>query len=218
VVGSLITWLGSAEVVPLVTVIHAERAHVGEAGASPGATIYEGDHLSTEVGGVLRVAGVGLSLQLASQSHAVLRVRPAEPGKLGGKMEAELVAGTLIFSTTSAGDIAVNANGASVHSARCSPAVGQIAIVNRKELHVYAQHGVLQFSYKGETTTISEGRNYRVLLDPGDNEIGGIPETDPSNKPPGQQHHTFLLVAIAVGLAAIAIPVLIHLSESPHRP
>ena len=57
-----------AKVVPLGMVTHAERAHVGEAAASAGSTIFDGDQLSTEAGGALRITGP--SLRQKRQSRA----------------------------------------------------------------------------------------------------------------------------------------------------
>src|SRR5690348_10863649 len=83
-----------ATVVALGMVTHAERAHLGEAAASVGSTIYDGDRLSTETGGVLRVSAPSLTLQLGAQSILVLR----HDASTAGSVEVELACGTLVFS------------------------------------------------------------------------------------------------------------------------
>src|SRR6202043_2699378 len=67
-----------ARIVPLGIVTHAERAHLGEGAASDGSTIYDGDRLSTEAGGVLPIPALPVPLQLNPQSPLLLR-QPATP-------------------------------------------------------------------------------------------------------------------------------------------
>ncbi|HLZ91039.1 MAG TPA: hypothetical protein VKQ28_04935 [Candidatus Acidoferrum sp.] len=198
-------------------VIHAERAHVGEAGASAGSTIFDGDRLSTEGGGLLRLAGPGLNLQLAEGSQMVLRRAPAPEGISGDRVEVELTAGTLVLSAAPMREISVLANDAWFRAASHSATVAHLRIVNRQELRVYAQRGLLQLSYHGDSETIQEGAAYRVLLDPSTKEISAISETNEFNKKGTRLHRTFRLVAIGVA-AGVAIPVLIHELESPDRP
>jgi hypothetical protein len=63
-VASLLAGASSAKIASLGLIMHAERAHVGEAAASAGSTIFEGDRLSTEPDGLLRIAIPALTLQL----------------------------------------------------------------------------------------------------------------------------------------------------------
>ncbi len=97
-----------AKVAPLGMVTHAERAHVGEAAASIGSTIYDGDRLSTEAGGVLRISGPFLTLQLDAQSILTLR----RPASKEGSVEADLACGTLVLSAARNGESKVVAEGA----------------------------------------------------------------------------------------------------------
>jgi hypothetical protein len=196
----------SAKVLQLGVITHAERAHVGEAAASAGSTIYEGDRLSTEDGGILRISSPGLTLQLNAQSFVTLR-HPASPE---GGVVAELASGTLVFASARTANIVVMAGDALIHPAADASTMTQIRVVNRKELRISAQRGATEFSYHGESETIPEGKTCRVLLDPS--------ETDASaalGSP--TKHHKFLLLEIGIA-AGIAIPVLMHALESPDHP
>ena len=213
-VASLLAGASPAKIAPLGVVMHAERAHVGGAEASVGCTIFEGDRLSTEAEGTLRITIPALTLQLGGQSSLVLGHATSPEGNT----LAELASGVLVFSAGPTGSIVVAANEALVRSAANAATVAQIRVVNRKELRIYAQRGALEFSYHGESQTIPEGKTYRVLLDPPEKEVAAL-GSDPATKPQGMHHTTFILVAIAVAVAVgIAVPVIMHNSESPDRP
>jgi hypothetical protein len=202
-----------ADIRPLGVVTYAERAHVGRAVVSEGSTIYEGDRLSTEAAGNLRIASPALTLQLAAKSTLVVQ-RPAGPE---GGVVAELASGTMIFAAASTGKIVVAANDALIRPAAKAPTIAHIRVVNRKELRVYAQRGALEFSYHGENETIAEGAAYRVLLDPSETEVAVASESDPGKNKPAIGHTKFLLLAIGIA-AGVAIPLLMHEPESPDRP
>ena len=194
-------------------VTHAERAHVGEAGASAGSTIFDGDQLSTEAGGSLRITGPSLRLQLDAQSILTLR-RPADAED---GMEADLASGTLVFSAARNGGIKVVANEASIQPADNAATVAHIRVVNPKELRIYAQRGALEFSYHGESELIAEGATYRVLLDPSEKELAAFSDSEEAKKKIVKPHIKFLLLAIAIA-AGVAIPVLMSHFESPDSP
>jgi hypothetical protein len=62
-----------ANIRPLGMVTHAERARVGEAAVSAGSSLYEGDRLSTDTGGILRISSPAITLQLNEESMAIVR-------------------------------------------------------------------------------------------------------------------------------------------------
>jgi hypothetical protein len=201
-----------AKVVPLGVVVHADRAHVGEAAASVGSTIYDGDQLSTEAGGVLRIRGPALTLQLDAQSILILR----HPADTDDSIQADLACGTLVFSAARNGSISVVANDALIHPAAKVATLAHIRVVNSKELRIYAQRGALEFSYHGESEVIAEGAAYRVLLDPSEREAAAL-ESEPANKKHANVPYKFVLIGIGIA-AGIAIPVLMHEVESPDKP
>lgn len=202
-----------ANTIPLGMITHAERAHVGEAAASEGSTIYEGDRLSTESAGVMRINSPGLTLQLDGQSSLVLH-RPADPD---GRIMADLASGTLVFSAARTCDFVVVADNAMIRPISNASVIAHIRIVNKRELRIYAKRGALEFSYHGESETIPEGAAYRVLLDPSETEARVLSESDQIEKLPAKHHHTFVLLAIG-GALGVAVPVLLRDLESPDRP
>ncbi len=194
-------------------VTHAERAHVGEAAATAGSTIYEGDRLSTDEGGTLRMTIPALTLHLNEQTTLVVRSL-ASPG---GDIEARLASGTLVFSAARTGNVVVAANDALIRRAASVPTTAHIRVVNPQELRIYAQRGALEFSYHGESEVIAEGTAYRVLLDPSEKEVAAVSESEEAKKKRRRRHTKFLLLMIGIA-AGVAIPVLMPHYESPDRP
>ena len=190
---------------------HADRAHIGEAPASSGTTVYDGDRLSTEADGVLRLNAGTTALQLAPQTSLTVRLAGTGQGT-----QVELDIGTLVFSSSKPPAIAVRANDAWIRPASNAPTVAHIRIVNRKELRISAQRGPLQLSYEGETAVIPEGVAYQVLLDP-DDDSAPASSTAQVSKKSGKARRAFLLILIGAA-AGIGIPILAHAFESPDHP
>lgn len=203
----------SGKIAPLGMVLHAERAHVGEAEVSAGCTIFPGDRVSTDAGGALRISIPSLMLQLGAQSSVVVGLAPSSDASI----LAELASGSLVFSATSTGRIAVEANQAIVQPTANAAAIAQVRVVNPKELRIFAQRGALEFSYHGESEAIPEGRAYRVFLDPSEAEIAAASGAEKDRKSPTKHHLKFLFVAIGVAIA-VAIPLLVRALESPDSP
>ncbi len=200
----------------LGVVVEAYRAHLGGGAVSPGATVYDGDHLSTEEGGALRLRCNAALIDLAEKSAAL--VRHAEDVAQGLEAEAELVRGTLVFSTARAGELEIEAREAHIRPVGNGRTVAQVSVIGPKELHIYARRGAVLFSYRGESKTIAEGESYGVILDPAED---GSDKTQPAQKrrrPP----KAFLLVAGGAGAAAAVV--IVHEKhehkeiESPDRP
>ncbi len=201
--------------IPLGTVTQAEQAHLGATEASVGSTIYDGDRLSTDSGGVLRASGIALTLQLDSNSSVTLRGAPVPEGDI----QAELGSGTVIFSSGQASNIAVLADGALIRPAAHAFTVAHIRVTSPKELRIYAQRGALDFSYHGQSAVILEGTAYRVLLDPSEREIDAAAESGRGRNPPAKGHVKFLLLTIGIAAGgAIAMMRHRHHMESPDRP
>jgi hypothetical protein len=200
----------------LGVVVEAYRAHLGVSAVSPGATVYDGDHFSTEEGGALRLRCNAALLELAEKS-AVL-VRHAGNETQDAEAEAELVQGTLVFSTAHPSELEIEARGAHIRPAGNGRTVAQVSVIGPKELHIYARRGALLFSYRGESKTINEGESYEVILDPPEDGSEKKQTTPGARRPP----KTFLLVAGGAGAAAAAV--IVHENhghkdvESPDRP
>jgi len=200
-----------ARVAAVGVVSHADRAHIGEAPASSGTTVYDGDRLSTETDGVLRLNAGTTALHLAPQTSLTVRLTDS-----GQSTQVELAAGMLVFSVANPPAVAVHVNNAWIRPASNAPTVAHIRIVNRKELRISAQRGSLQFSYEAESALIPEGVAYRVLLDPEDDPASASASGQP-NKKSGKARKPFLFIAIAAA-AAVAAILLMRNYESPDQP
>jgi len=182
----------------LGVVVEAYRAHLGGSAVSPGATVYDGDHFSTEEGGALELRCKAALLEVAEKS-AVL-VRRAGNETQDAEVEAELAEGTLVFSTARTGELEIQAREAHLRSAGVGRTVAQVSVIGPKELRIYARRGALLFSYRGESKTIAEGESYRVILDPPEDARGKKEAVKA-----GRRRKAFLLVAIGAGAAAAAV-------------
>jgi hypothetical protein len=182
----------------LGVVVEAYRAHLGGSAVSPGATVYDGDHFSTEEGGALRLRCDAALLDLAEKSTMLVR-------RVGNEMrdpetKAELLEGILVFSTERTDGLEIEARQARIRSAGNRRTVAQVSVISPKELHIYARRGAVLFSYRGESKTIAEGESYKVILDPVDDGSEKKQNTQKSGLLP----RAFLLVAIGAGAGAAA--------------
>jgi len=216
---SLVTMpaLGAPAASSLGTVIAAERAHVGEATAEIGTTVFGGDRLSTEMQGSVQVRAGAARLLLLSSSSAVINDTQGAPS-------AKLLRGTATFSTGNASAFTLFAASAAVRAATNAPTIGQVSYVNEKELIVRATRGGLVVTVDGESQPIAEGTAYRVLLDPPADAAQGPAGAGSGNGPWGKGggplkagRSRFLYVAIGVTAIATYFAVSEAL-ESPNRP
>ncbi len=139
--------------------IAADRAHVGEASADVGTTVYGGDQISTEQQGSVQVRAGVARLLLLSASCAMVNDNDGSPS-------AKLVLATATFPTGNAQAFTLFASTAAIRAQSDAPTVGQVTYLNAKELLVAARHGALTVTVDDETQVLKEGESYRVLLDP----------------------------------------------------
>src|SRR5260370_15157479 len=77
----------------LGVVAGAERAHLNSAAALEGATVYDGDRLSTETGGMVLLRGNATTLRLAEESAVIGR----SGANRAQRMEMEIWRGTPVL-------------------------------------------------------------------------------------------------------------------------
>ena len=198
---------------PLGIVTEANDAHLSNGSVSTGTTIYDGDRLSTEGTGTLRVRSGSAMIYLAGASQVTLRSVPE--GAKG--TAADLTAGTLVFSSALATAVEIRADEASIRPATDAPTVGQIVVVGPKKLYISARRGSLIFSYHDESEVISQGQSYRVVLDPPDDDPAAKPDVDHPGRKPARRRKGFLFFLIGIAVAPIIYRGL-EPSESPYRP
>jgi len=200
---------------PLGTVIAAERAHVGAAAAGVGTTVYRGDRLSTELQGNMQIRAGAARLLLLSSSAAIVNDDEGSPS-------AKLLLGTATFSTGNAHAFTLFVSKASIRPQSDMPTIGQVTLVNEKELLVSARRGGLTVTVEDEVQVIPEGSSYRVLLDPGDpgqGPAGAGAGRGPLNRngPLKAGRSRFMIVATALVAGATWFAVS-EAFESPTRP
>ena len=151
---------------PFGAVITADRAHIGEATADVGTTVYGGDQVSTDAQGSMQMRAGAARLLLLGASAAIVDDN-------GGAPSARLVSGTATFSTGNAHAFTLYVSKAAIRPNTDAPTIGTVIYVNEKELLVSARRGSLIVSVEDEEQVILEGTSYRVLLDPPDEAAQG---------------------------------------------
>ena len=155
----LITPVWAAPSSSLGTVVYADRAHVGAAPTSVGATVFSGDRLSTEQSGSVQVRAGAARLLLSGASIATLSQEDANPA-------ATLTLGSATFSTANSNAFALHVATAVIRPNTNHPTIGQVTVLNPKELIVKSTRGSLSIAVEDDVREIPEGSAYRIVLDP----------------------------------------------------
>jgi hypothetical protein len=192
------------------TVVSAQRAHVGNAAASVGTTIFSGDNLDTEKLGNLQVRAGAARLLLASASRVTWGEEADVPG-------ATLTLGAATFSTANAKAFALRAGTAVIRPTGNDPSIGNVTMLNPKELTVHCTRGSLTLTVIDDSLIIPEGMAAHILLDP-DPKAEPEPQKTWGGQRPrksGRNRFLFIWIAAATGVTAFAI---YKALESPDRP
>jgi len=155
----LITPVWAAPSSSLGTVVYADRAHVGAARTSVGATVFSGDRLSTELSGSVQVRAGAARLLLSGASIATLFQEDANPA-------ATLTLGSATFSTANSNAFALHVASAVIRPNTNQPTIGRVTVLNPKELIVKSTRGSLSIAVEDDVRDIPEGAAYRIVLDP----------------------------------------------------
>ncbi len=150
-------WAGPSS--SLGTVVYADRAHVGAARTSVGATVFSGDRLSTEQSGSVQVRAGAARLLLSGASIATLFQEDANPA-------ATLTFGSATFSTANSNAFALHVASAVIRPNTNQPTIGRVTVLNPKELIVKSTRGSLSIAVEDDVRDIPEGAAYRIVLDP----------------------------------------------------
>jgi hypothetical protein len=210
----LVTPLWAAPSSSLGTIVYADRARVGASEASVGATVFAGDRLTTEKTGSVQVRAGAARLLLSSASSATLAQDDASAS-------ATLAFGSATFSTANSKAFALHFGPAVIRPNTDLPTIGQVTVLNAKELVVKSTRGALSIAVEDDLRVIPEGAGYRIVLDPaeaaepqgprgaGTKGIGGPPIKAAKSK--------FIWYAIAV-VAVVTYLAVDEAFESPDRP
>ncbi len=193
--------MGAPTATVLGTVVTAERAHVGDGVASVGTTVFGGDRLSTDDQGSVQIRAGAARLLLLSASSAMVNDSEGAPS-------AKLLNGTATFSTGNAHAFTLYASTAAIRAQSDAPTIGQVRLLNAKELLVTSKRGPLAVTVDGETQIVEDGKSYHVYLDPdmaaaqGPAGAGGQGPGGKGGSPLKAGRSRFLIVV--VGVTAIA--------------
>ena len=205
---------GASSSSALGTLIYADRAHVGAAPASVGATIFDGDRLSTDQSGSVQMRTGAARLLLSSSSNATLAQDDGMP-------IATLTSGSVTFSTAASNAFALRVATAVIRAKNDQPTIGQVTVLSPKELVVKSTRGSLTVTVEDDTRSIPEGMAYRIVLDPSASPAEPQPRAAASRGPQGPPikagRSKFIWYAIAV-TAAVTFFAISEALESPDRP
>jgi hypothetical protein len=202
------------------TVVYAEHAHVGNAAASVGATVFAGDKLDTDQVGGLQIRAGAARLVLTASSRLVW-------GAEGGSPSATLMSGTAAFSTAAAKAFVLHVGSAAFRPRGDEPTVANVTLLNPKELVVRCSRGAVLIAVQDDVRVIPEGRAYRVVLDPEAGRLGGVPPPAATpaparaqwgRQPPiktGKSNFIWYEIAFTALVTAFAVS---EALESPARP
>jgi hypothetical protein len=143
---------------PLGIVVAADHAHLDNASAAPGASVYSDDALVTDQGGSLRLSVGASQIYLLSLSSASLEPR-------NEKVQARVDRGTMGFSTDRPNQLEVNTPVGVLRGADANPIFGQVSILTPAKLRISSYKGTLIVKQpSGEEKTIAEGETYEATL------------------------------------------------------
>jgi hypothetical protein len=201
---------------PLGLVTQAQEAQIGTAVVAVGTTVYPGDTVATETGGILRLKVGGSQVYLLASSAATL--------SQNAQMVHALVArGTVGFSSNGTDQVGLEIPEGIVSAAGGQPAYGQVTLTGPREVVISAYRGTLVLDNDGELHTIPAGKSYRVTMDlepaaaqPAQ-DAAGVGGSNHDIVAPKKRHLAFDLIMLgAVGVVSGVI--YYEVTQSPSRP
>lgn len=190
-------------------VVQAEGAQVGSSQALPGTSVYDGERITTDATGSLRVQLGPSQLYLPSGSTATLRQQAS-------LTTAFVERGTVVLSAAAGDPIEIQASSARIVATTGKKAVTQVTLLGPYEFEVGSQQGEIEVTIGEETRTVREGSGYRVEIDR--DEQGPRGAGTKENKRPrkaGRSRFFFILLGGIGGLTGYFV---VEALESPDRP
>jgi hypothetical protein len=188
----------------------ATHAHLDEADAFPGLSVFEGERLSTEEDGRLGVRAGHSTLMLGEKTEVALI-------SVGGALHVDLSAGSVHFSAAENESVEVHTRDVLVQPASNQATQGSITILAPKVLQIKTEHGSLNFTYHQEFRNLPEGQTYRIYLDsPDGSREGSVDGAQKADRPNKVAY--FIVGAGAVGFAAWGIHDALRAGNPPTSP
>jgi len=149
---------GAGPKAPLGILTQAYDAHLNEAAAFPGLSVFEGEDVSTEAEGRLGVRVGRVTVLLAGSSGATLH-------GIDNGAHVDLIAGTVSFSSPENGIVEIHAEEAFLRPERNQLTQAEVTILAPGVLQIRVRRGDLAFRYREEFQVLPEGATYRIYLD-----------------------------------------------------
>jgi len=143
---------------PLGILTLADHAHLDEAQAFAGLSVFEGEKLSTDGQGRLGVRAGHSTLALGARTEAELF-------KISDGVHVDLSAGSVFFSAAVNERVEVHVAEAILKPDSDRPTQASVTMLAPKVLQISARRGGLNFSYHQEFRNLPEGETYRIYLD-----------------------------------------------------
>ena len=197
---SLAPGSAGANVYTLAVVMQARHANLGSSAAATGASIFDGDRLSTDAKGSLFLRTGGSTIYLSNATQVVLR-----SGTNGGKGAQEVGAGTGVFSMRPVAPMVISAGGATIHPSANLPTIGQITVIDQKSFQISARKGTLRILYYDDSELVPEGNSYRVELDRFDDSATATADQNSPRHPRKRKRIALFLIVGGAIAAAVAL-------------
>ncbi len=186
----------------LGVVTGADKANVAQVAAVDGTSVYDGDVVSTQPTGTIRLRMGQSQIVLAGNSTVMLH-------KTDAGVYATLLHGMVRFSSVPGSPFEVRAlDSLVVHAKGDSQVIGQLVLMSPTAFEIGSNKGDLAVSLAGTDHVVAESTAYRVSLD----DSNGGPVSSP-----GKRGAFWIWFPIAMVALAVAIP-LIFVFESPSKP
>jgi hypothetical protein len=198
---------------PLGILTQAYEAHLNDAAASPGLSLFDGEDVSTESDGRLSVRVGPATVSLAGSSSATLHGID-----LGAHVD--LNAGTVAFLSPENGIVEIHAEEVFLRPEKNQLTKAEVTILRAHVLQVRARRGDLAFRYREEFQVLPEGETYRIYLD-SPAEPQGPADAGAQKSSRLLKVSYFLVGAAGGGLTAWGINEFVHSGgyvESPAKP
>jgi len=144
---------------PLGVVIQTQDAHLSNANAQIGATVYPGDAITTEQDGTIRLRIGSGQLYLAPSSSASL----TQNAKIA---HVDVSRGTVGFVSVTSAQVELETPVGLVRPANGERAQGQVTVTGPNQIIVSAYSGALTVEKNGVSRTVEAGKSYNVTFDP----------------------------------------------------
>lgn len=151
---------------PLGVVMLGNRANVGRVAASSGTTVYDGDTLSTDETGSLRVRFGGAQIILGPSTAVDLHQQD-------GMVDLILRHGVVRFAGIPGSPIELHVLQAMVRT-KSDAATGQVAVLSSREFQVGSEKGDLDVNINGEDHVVSAPHAYNMTINVMPLLVGGM--------------------------------------------